>query len=163
APSPPKPAPAAPARVGLPAALTNSLGMRFVLTPAGTFRMGSPRGESMRGEDEGPVRDVRIAAPLYLALRPATPREYDAGMGGDGGQPGPLHQEERRRRRPPRRAGVLGGRERVLPAAGEAAGRVRLRPGVPSAQRGGVGIRLPRRHLQCLRLRPRPLLRRGQL
>jgi hypothetical protein len=36
----------------LPREITNSIGMKLVLISAGKFKMGSPRGEKDRGEDE---------------------------------------------------------------------------------------------------------------
>lgn len=55
--------------VGLPVEFTNSLGMKFVLVPPGTFLMGSPDDEPGRnpGEfDEGPRHEVTITKPFYL-------------------------------------------------------------------------------------------------
>jgi formylglycine-generating enzyme required for sulfatase activity len=64
-------------------AVVNSLGMRMVIVPAGSFRMGSPAGEPMRQEEEAPrrvtlTRAFRIAATevtqkQWLALMPANP------------------------------------------------------------------------------------------
>jgi len=45
---------------------TNSMGMEFVLIPAGKFMMGSPGGEAGRGENEGPQREVQITKPFYM-------------------------------------------------------------------------------------------------
>jgi formylglycine-generating enzyme required for sulfatase activity len=45
---------------------TNSMGMDFVLIPAGKFIMGSPNNESGRVEKEGPQREVQITKPFYL-------------------------------------------------------------------------------------------------
>ncbi|MBY0231053.1 MAG: SUMF1/EgtB/PvdO family nonheme iron enzyme, partial [Gemmataceae bacterium] len=80
----PAPAPAPAKRPGLVVALeeiTNTLGMRFVLVPAGSFLMGSPAGEAMRAEDEGPVRAVAIAEPFYLGVHPVTQAQYEKVMG----------------------------------------------------------------------------------
>jgi formylglycine-generating enzyme required for sulfatase activity len=67
----------------------NSLGMRMVQVPAGTFRMGSPPGEPLRQEEEVPrrvtlTRSFRIAATevtqkQWLALMPAnrSPQQGD--------------------------------------------------------------------------------------
>src|SRR5262245_8708145 len=54
--------------------------MRFVLIPAGTFLVGSPTDEAMRGEDEGPSRLGTIDRPFYLGVFPVTQREYEAVM-----------------------------------------------------------------------------------
>ena len=60
----------------LPKQLTNLLGMKFVLIPAGTFVMGSPPDEAGRGADEGPQHEVTIARPFYLAIYPVTQAHY---------------------------------------------------------------------------------------
>jgi eukaryotic-like serine/threonine-protein kinase len=51
---------------------TNSINMEFVWIPAGQFAMGSPSNEEGRREDEGPVHDVFISRPFYLAARETT-------------------------------------------------------------------------------------------
>ena len=48
--------------------LTNSIGMKFVEIPAGTFSMGSANGDS----DDGPVHEVRISKPYYLGVYEVT-------------------------------------------------------------------------------------------
>jgi uncharacterized protein (TIGR02996 family) len=60
---------------------TNSIGMRFVLIPAGTFRMGSPDDEAGRNDDEGPVHAVEISRPFYLGVYPVTQAQWRAVMG----------------------------------------------------------------------------------
>ena len=45
--------------------LRNSIGMEFVLIPAGTFTMGSPVYEAFRNEGETP-HQVTISRPFYL-------------------------------------------------------------------------------------------------
>jgi formylglycine-generating enzyme required for sulfatase activity len=72
------PARAPAARVDLPPQVVNSLGARFVLVPAGTFRMGSPAGEAQRCDDEGLPRLVRIERPFYLGIHPVTQKEHEA-------------------------------------------------------------------------------------
>ena len=52
-------------RHGVPVAFENELGMRFVLIPAGTFRMGSPVDEEGRKDDEA-QHEVTISKPFYL-------------------------------------------------------------------------------------------------
>jgi formylglycine-generating enzyme required for sulfatase activity len=74
---PPRPA------LVLPRQVANSIGMRLVLIPAGSFRMGSPPDEAMRVNDEGPVQVVRIDQPFYLGVFPVTQREYEAVMKGN--------------------------------------------------------------------------------
>jgi uncharacterized protein (TIGR02996 family) len=60
---------------------TRSLGMRFVLVPAGTFLMGSPDGEEGRSADEGPVHEVEISRPFYLGVTPVTQEQFRQVMG----------------------------------------------------------------------------------
>jgi formylglycine-generating enzyme required for sulfatase activity len=92
--------PASPVPVDLPKALTNSVGMKLVLVPAGTFLMGSPESEAERGDDEGPCRRVTIARPFYMGVFPVTQAEYEKVMGGNpaqfrkGAGGGPSHPVE---------------------------------------------------------------------
>ena len=59
----------------------NSLGMNFVLIPAGTFTMGSPKSEVDRSEDEGLQHEVEITWPFYLGIHPVTQEKYEKIMG----------------------------------------------------------------------------------
>ncbi len=59
---------------------TNSIDMKFVLIPAGTFRMGSPDGENDRQSDEGPVHEVQITRPFYLGVTPVTQEQHELVM-----------------------------------------------------------------------------------
>jgi len=45
---------------------TNSIGMEFMLIPAGKYLMGSPGGEPGREAHEGPQREVQISKPFYM-------------------------------------------------------------------------------------------------
>jgi uncharacterized protein (TIGR02996 family) len=56
---------------------SNSIGMRFALIPAGTFRMGSPDCEEGRSPDEGPVHEVEVTRPFYLSVTPVTQEQYE--------------------------------------------------------------------------------------
>ena len=47
-------------------AFTNSIGMEFVLIPAGTFVMGSPDTDTKADKDERPAHRVTISHPFYL-------------------------------------------------------------------------------------------------
>ena len=59
--------------------IVNSIGMKLVLIPAGTFQMGSPDGV---GEgDEHPQHEVRITRPFYLGVTEVTQAQYEAVMG----------------------------------------------------------------------------------
>ncbi len=60
----------------LPKQLTNIVGIKFVLIPAGTFIMGSPYEETGRTPDEGPQHEVTITRPFYLSVYPVTQMQY---------------------------------------------------------------------------------------
>ena len=50
----------------------------MVVVPAGNYMMGSPDGEKSRVNDEGPVHEVTIAAPLAVGKYEVTFAEWDA-------------------------------------------------------------------------------------
>lgn len=58
----------------------NSLGMRFVLLPAGQFLMGSPSSEAGRRLDEV-LHQVSLSRPFYLMTTPVTQAQWQAVMG----------------------------------------------------------------------------------
>ena len=60
---------------------TNSIGMEFVLIPAGEFDMGSPSDEEDRGSDEGPVHRVKIEKSFYMGRYEVTQKEWREVMG----------------------------------------------------------------------------------
>lgn len=60
---------------------TNSLGMEFVLIPAGTFTMGSPDADGAAEADERPAHLVTISQPFYLAKFPVTQEQWEVVMG----------------------------------------------------------------------------------
>jgi formylglycine-generating enzyme required for sulfatase activity len=60
--------------------IVNSVGMRFVRIPRGTFAMGSPSPERFRGDDEW-LHEVQISRPFYLGEIEVTQRQYQAVMG----------------------------------------------------------------------------------
>ena len=62
-----------------PKAFTNSLGMKFVWLPPGTFTMGSGK-EKGRGDDEI-VRKITLTRGLYLGVYSVTQEEWQAVMG----------------------------------------------------------------------------------
>jgi formylglycine-generating enzyme required for sulfatase activity len=64
----------------LPKTVTNSIGMRFVLVPAGTFVMGSPLEEKWRSKDEV-QHEVVITRPFYLGVFEVTQKQWQAVMG----------------------------------------------------------------------------------
>jgi len=59
---------------------TNSIGMEFVLIPAGTFMMGSPDDETRRDDDER-LHKVTLTKPFYLQTTEVTQRQWKALMG----------------------------------------------------------------------------------
>jgi uncharacterized protein (TIGR02996 family) len=61
--------------------LTNSLGMKLALIPAGTFLMGSPEGENGRGSEEGPQHAVTLSQPFHLGIYPVTQEQYERVIG----------------------------------------------------------------------------------
>ncbi len=60
--------------------VVNSIGMRFVLIPAGTFWMGSPEDEEGRYPDE-PRHQVTLTRAFWLGVHPVTQSQYEAVMG----------------------------------------------------------------------------------
>ena len=58
----------------------NSLGMEFVLTPAGTFIMGSPQDELYRSKSEV-QHPVTISRPFYMQTTEVTLKQWWAVMG----------------------------------------------------------------------------------
>jgi formylglycine-generating enzyme required for sulfatase activity len=63
------------AKHGVPVAFENSIGMRFVLIPAGTLLMGSPHHEDGREEDEE-QQTVRLSHPFYLQTTEVTNAQF---------------------------------------------------------------------------------------
>ena len=62
-------------RHGVSVAFANALGMRFVLVPAGTFKMGSPGTECGRSPGED-LHEVVLTKPFYLQVTEVTNRQY---------------------------------------------------------------------------------------
>jgi formylglycine-generating enzyme required for sulfatase activity len=61
--------------------VVNSIGMRFVLIPPGSFLMGSPDDEEERSDHEGPQHEVEITRPFYLGVHQVTQAQWRAVMG----------------------------------------------------------------------------------
>jgi formylglycine-generating enzyme required for sulfatase activity/outer membrane protein assembly factor BamB len=61
--------------------LTNSIGMKLVCIPAGTFLMGSGDADPDAQPDEKPRHRVRITRPVYLGAFEVTQEEYQKVMG----------------------------------------------------------------------------------
>ena len=51
---------------------------RMAVVPSGSFLMGSPSGEELRFDDEGPVHQVTIAQPFAVGIHEVTFDEWDA-------------------------------------------------------------------------------------
>lgn len=65
----------------LPQGVTNSIGMKLVLVPAGEFMMGSPNTEAQRQPTEGPQHKVKITKPFFMGAYEVTQGEYEKVMG----------------------------------------------------------------------------------
>jgi formylglycine-generating enzyme required for sulfatase activity len=61
--------------------ITNKIGMKLKLIPAGEFFMGAAEGEPDAETDEKPQHKVRITRPFYLGVYEVTQGEYKAMMG----------------------------------------------------------------------------------
>ena len=80
---------------------TNSLGMRFVWVPAGSFTMGGPESPQVLAQafpllesqrfteltDEGPAHTVRISRPFYLGQHEVTVGQFRRFLAASGYQP----------------------------------------------------------------------------
>jgi formylglycine-generating enzyme required for sulfatase activity len=58
--------------------ITNSIGMKLVLIPAGEFLMGAPESDMAAPADEKPQHLVRITRPFYLGVCQVTQGQYRA-------------------------------------------------------------------------------------
>ena len=56
--------------------ITNSIGMKLTLIPAGTFLMGSPDSDKNAHDDEKPQHRVRITRPFYLGVYEVTRGQF---------------------------------------------------------------------------------------
>jgi formylglycine-generating enzyme required for sulfatase activity len=63
-----------------PPEIENSIGMKLVPIPPGTFTMGSPRGEAGRGSDEE-QHEVEITQEFWLGVHEVTQRQFKEVMG----------------------------------------------------------------------------------
>src|SRR5450755_3128958 len=63
-----------------PKNFTNSIGMRFVWIPPGTFMMGSPKEEKQRDDNETQHK-VTLTKGFYMGLYTVTQEEWQAVMG----------------------------------------------------------------------------------
>jgi formylglycine-generating enzyme required for sulfatase activity len=69
--------------LGVQIEITNSIGMKLVLIPAGEFLMGSPNSDNEADSDERPQHRVRIMRPFYLGSCEVTQAEYEKVTGGN--------------------------------------------------------------------------------
>jgi formylglycine-generating enzyme required for sulfatase activity len=60
--------------------ITNSIGMKLVLIPKGTFMMGSPESEQGRNENEN-QHEVTLSKDYYLGVYEVTQAQYEKVMG----------------------------------------------------------------------------------
>ena len=63
-----------------PKEITNSIGMKLVLIPKGTFMMGSPESEERRDKNET-QHEVTISKDYYLGVYEVTQAQYEKEMG----------------------------------------------------------------------------------
>jgi formylglycine-generating enzyme required for sulfatase activity len=64
----------------IPKNVTNSIGMKFVLIPKGTFSMGAPESEKWHNGVET-LHDVTLTKDFYLAIHEVTQGQYEKVMG----------------------------------------------------------------------------------
>jgi formylglycine-generating enzyme required for sulfatase activity len=79
-----------------PEVITNSIGMKLALLPAGDFLMGSPDSDPKAESDEKPQHRTRITRPFCLGIYETTQEEYQRvmGMNPSGEQISPRHPVE---------------------------------------------------------------------
>ncbi len=61
--------------------LTNAVGIKLALIPAGTFLMGSQSAEEGRRDNEGPQHEVQLPNPYYMAVHTVTQAQFQKIMG----------------------------------------------------------------------------------
>jgi|688.fasta_scaffold06594_17 formylglycine-generating enzyme required for sulfatase activity len=64
-----------------PKEITNSIGMKLVLIPKGTFMMGSPESEEGRDKNDETQHEVTISKDYYLGVYEVTQAQYEKMMG----------------------------------------------------------------------------------
>ncbi len=60
---------------------TNSVGMKMVSLPGGTFRMGSPEDEPGRAADERPAEETTVPGPFFISVYEVTQGQFLAVVG----------------------------------------------------------------------------------
>ena len=66
-----------------PTQVTNTIGLKLALLPAGAFTMGTPAGETGRLADEGPPHKVTLTKGFFMGLTEVTQAQWKAVMGAD--------------------------------------------------------------------------------
>jgi predicted Zn finger-like uncharacterized protein len=61
--------------------ITNSIGMKLVMVPEGSFTIGTPESEPDSRAEERPQREVWITKPYYIGMYEVTQDEYQQVMG----------------------------------------------------------------------------------
>lgn len=61
--------------------ITNTIGMNFVIIPAGTFMMGSPDNDRTSYDDEKPQHQVTISGSFYMQTTEVTQGQWKTVMG----------------------------------------------------------------------------------
>jgi formylglycine-generating enzyme required for sulfatase activity len=61
--------------------LSNAIGLKLVLIPAGAFQMGASPDEAGRRENEEPRREVTLTHRFYLGVYPVTQEQYQRVVG----------------------------------------------------------------------------------
>ena len=61
--------------------ITNSIGMKLIYIPMGTFTMGSPSNENQRYNDEGPRHKITVSKGFYMGIYEVTQAQYQAVTG----------------------------------------------------------------------------------
>ncbi|MFC1604315.1 SUMF1/EgtB/PvdO family nonheme iron enzyme [Planctomycetota bacterium] len=61
--------------------VTNSIGMKLIYIPAGSFMMGNPSSEEGRSSGEGPQHQVQISKGFYMGVYEVTQAQWQAVMG----------------------------------------------------------------------------------
>jgi formylglycine-generating enzyme required for sulfatase activity/predicted MPP superfamily phosphohydrolase len=70
-----------PSEPAIATTFTNTIGMEFVLIPAGEFDMGSSSDEEGRSSNEGPLHHVKIENVFYMGKYEVTQQQWRAIMG----------------------------------------------------------------------------------
>ena len=109
--------------------IKNSIGMEFVLIPAGSFTMGSSTGK----ENERPLHNVKISQSFYLQTTEVTQGQWKKVMGNN-----PSHFKQCGDDCPVEQVSWEDAKRFI-----EKLNQLEKTESLPSSQRGGVGVCLP--------------------